>query len=64
MAISVTCLRCHSELATPGALLFGPPDETQRTAKIHLCGECYRRVLDLIALDGRGDYEMVLKEQR
>lgn len=38
------CDWCGAELTEPGAILFGPPDASDKVRKRHLCVECYTAI--------------------
>lgn len=42
--ITFTCEFCGEDQTTPGALIFGPPDEHSRVAKWHICPSCYEKI--------------------
>lgn len=41
MAINPNRDHCHNELIEPGALVFGPPDNLNRSRKYHVCRVCW-----------------------
>lgn len=45
MAIKPVCNRCGKELTEFGAILFSPPDASERTKKWHLCKACYEDIV-------------------
>lgn len=48
MAIHPKCDMCGVELKELGAILLSPPDEASKVDKIHLCQDCYKKVLAII----------------
>lgn len=45
----IICEVCKEELHEPGALLMGPPENTTlRSKNIHICVQCYVKVLNLL----------------
>ena len=36
--------KCLESRTSPGALVFGPPDEDSRTDKYHLCTPCWTQL--------------------
>jgi len=49
MALDVKCDGCWEELTEPGAVVFGPPDQRGRSAKLHICVGCWCRMFPLPA---------------
>jgi hypothetical protein len=45
MAIRPVCDMCSQELTKFGAILFSPPDEESKTLKLHVCVDCYKKIL-------------------
>lgn len=45
MAIRPHCDACKKELEQFGALVIGPPDETNLVTKSHICRDCYARTI-------------------
>ena len=45
MAINPVCDKCGNELIEFGALLFSPPDVSEKTRKWHLCKTCYEEII-------------------
>jgi|HubBroStandDraft_2_1064218.scaffolds.fasta_scaffold04383_3 hypothetical protein len=41
----VRCNWCLAILREPGALVFTPPDAIGRCTKIHVCVDCFKRVI-------------------
>jgi hypothetical protein len=41
----VRCNWCFAILEEPGALVFTPPDGAGQCTKIHVCVDCYKRVV-------------------
>ena len=41
----VRCNWCLAILKEPGALVFTPPDAIGRCTKIHVCVDCFKRVI-------------------
>ena len=39
-------VRCGQTITEPGALLFSPPDNHNRTYKHHICSKCYREIIE------------------
>ena len=35
---------CGQELKEFGAILLGPPDESNKVEKFHFCRECYKEI--------------------
>ena len=50
----VRCNWCFAVLEEPGALVFTPPDRLGQCTKIHVCVECFKRVI-LSATPKRSD---------
>lgn len=48
MVIKPICYMCGQELKEFGAILFGPPDESSKVEKFHLCEECYEEIEGII----------------
>lgn len=46
--LRVECGCCGKVLTEPGGLLFGPPEEDDRTKKTHLCAWCFGVVDDFV----------------
>lgn len=44
-AMIVRCNWCFAVLEEPGALVFTPPDKIGQCIKIHVCVECFKRVI-------------------
>jgi len=44
MTIKPICAICKKELEEFGAILLGPPDESNKVEKFHFCGECYKEI--------------------
>jgi hypothetical protein len=51
MAIKPKCDSCGSELIEFGAILLGPPDESNKALKNHLCVECYGKTLEILDIN-------------
>jgi hypothetical protein len=45
MAIRPVCDKCEKELTKFGAILFSPPDEESKTLKLHVCVDCYKKIV-------------------
>jgi hypothetical protein len=45
LVVEFTCEFCGEKQTTPGALIFGPPNEKSQCAKWHICDECYGKVV-------------------
>ena len=48
--IRFVCERCGQTITEPGALLFSPPDNHNRTYKHHICPKCYREIIEQFVL--------------
>lgn len=48
MTIKPICAICDKELEEFGAILLGPPDESGKVEKFHLCRECYNLIRNMI----------------
>lgn len=48
MVIKPVCYICGQELKEFGAVLLGPPDESNKVEKFHLCRECYEEIEGII----------------
>lgn len=48
MVIKPICDVCEKELEEFGAILLGPPDESDKVEKFHLCRECYKEIRSII----------------
>ncbi len=45
MAIRPICDFCKNELNDFGALLFSPPNEKSEVQKLHVCKQCYGKMI-------------------
>jgi DNA-directed RNA polymerase subunit RPC12/RpoP len=45
MAIKPVCDKCGKELTEFGAILLSPPDQENNVKKLHLCKECYHKIV-------------------
>jgi hypothetical protein len=56
MAIKVKCIRCKKSLKKKGGIMLSPPSDkktlSDEVVKSHLCGKCYRKVIDWIERNG------------
>ncbi len=48
--IKPICYKCKREIKEFGALLFSPPMLNDTVHKMHLCLECYKKVLHIIEI--------------
>lgn len=48
MAIRPICAICEKELEEFGAILLGPPDESSKVEKFHLCRYCYKEIKSMM----------------
>lgn len=48
MVIKPVCYMCGQELQEFGGILLGPPDESSKVEKFHLCRNCYEEIEDII----------------
>lgn len=52
--MKIFCLKCKNELSNFGGLLFSPPRSIEDelapmdVEKIHLCSDCYKKVVEFI----------------
>ena len=44
--IKVKCRRCKKELNEQGALIISPPETEYRVYKLHICLDCYFKLMD------------------
>lgn len=44
MSIEPICYICGQELKEFGAIILGPPDDSNKVEKFHLCEECYEEI--------------------
>ncbi len=47
MAIKPICDICKKELKNFGAILLSPPDKKNKIKKFHICGKCYKDIINL-----------------
>jgi hypothetical protein len=45
MAIKPICDKCGKELNDFGAILLSPPNEEGKVLKLHLCKDCYEKIV-------------------
>lgn len=45
MAIKPVCDKCHKELVDFGAILFSPPNSKNQVTKLHICKDCYAKLI-------------------
>jgi hypothetical protein len=46
MALNFRCIikTCKKQIVRPGGLIFGPPDENDKSEKAHICEDCYEKL--------------------
>ncbi len=44
--IKPICNKCKKELDDFGAILLSPPNEDGNVKKIHICKECYNKIIE------------------
>ena len=45
MALTPACDFCKNELNDFGGLVFSPPDEQSEVKKLHICRDCYQKII-------------------
>ncbi len=46
MSIAPKCAKCKEELTAFGAVLLSPPNKNDQVVKLHICQNCYDKILD------------------